>query len=109
MQSHLDGVDSAWATVKGVRLVSDAVAPVAPSALTLSPDLDGGVGIAWGNPPDPDFDHTLVLASTDHMPTSRDDTEATVAYEGTGTAAAFGPVVDGTTVSRLGVGRGHLR
>ncbi len=98
VKSHLDGVDSAWANVKGVRIVSDAVAPAAPSALTLTPDNDGGVGIGWANPADADFDHTLVLASATHMPVSRDDTEATVAYEGTGTAAAFGPFADGTPV-----------
>lgn len=98
VQSHLDGVDSSWSTVKGVRIVSDAVAPAAPSDLALTPDLDGNIAIAWQNPSDPDYDHTLVLASTDHMPTGHDDASATVAYEGTGTAAAFGPVKDGTDV-----------
>jgi subtilisin family serine protease/putative cell wall-binding protein len=97
VQSHLNGVDSAWATAKGVRLVDDAVAPSAPSSLTLTPDLDGGVGIEWTNPADSDFDHVLVLSSTDHMPSSRDDS-AVVSYEGTGTSAAFGPVVDGEHV-----------
>ena len=98
VQSHLNGVDSAWATVKGVGLVSDSVAPAAPSALTLTPDLDGNVGIEWVDPTAPDYSSTLVLASTDHMPTGRDDASATVAYEGTGTVANFGPAVDGQEV-----------
>ena len=98
VQSHLNGVDSAWATVKGVALISDSTPPTAPSALTLTPDLDGNVGIAWANPTAPDYASTLVLASIDRMPTGRDDASATVAYEGTGTVATFGPAVDGREV-----------
>ena len=97
VQSHLNGVDSAWATVKGTRIVTDAVAPPAPSALWLTPDLNGNVGIHWTNPTVADFDHVLVLASSDHTPTSRDES-AVVAYEGTGTAVAYGPVADGEHV-----------
>jgi subtilisin family serine protease/putative cell wall-binding protein len=98
VQSHLNGVDSAAATVKGVRLVSDSTPPAAPSALTLTPDLDGNVGIGWANPTASDYAYTLVLASADRMPMGRDDASATVAYEGTGTVATFGPAIDGRDV-----------
>lgn len=97
VQSHLAGVNSAWATVKGLRIVSDAVAPAAPSRLRLTPDADGRVGIGWANPVVGDFDRVLVLASADRMPTSRDDS-AVVVYEGDGTSATFGPVADGERV-----------
>jgi putative cell wall-binding protein len=96
--AHLNGVDSAVSTVKGVRLVSDSAAPAAPASLRLAPDNDGSVGISWTNPTDADYAETLVLASTDHTPTGRDDAAAIVAYEGTGTAASFGPVADGVGV-----------
>ncbi len=98
VQSHLNGADSAWATVKGVTLASDAIPPAAPTALTLVPDADGNVAISWVNPAVPDYDHTLVLASNDHMPTGPDDASATVSYDGTGTVASFGPSLNGADV-----------
>ena len=97
VQSHLGGIDSAWATVKGTRIVSDATAPAAPGWLKATPDLDGSIALAWGNPTDPDFDRVRVLASTTHVPTLN-DTSATVVAEGREDSANLGPLVDGTKV-----------
>jgi subtilisin family serine protease len=98
VRSNLDGVSSAWAYVKGMRISTDLVAPGAPTSLTASHDSDGHVNVSWDNPVDSDFTATRVLWSEDATPTGPEDPDATVAYEGTGTATVIGSLVHGSHV-----------
>ncbi len=88
----------AWAYVKGIGITTDLIAPAAPGAFAVSPTADGMADVTWINPVDADFDFTRVLWRTDRMPTGPNDPNATVAYEGTGSATSVGPWRNGRMV-----------
>lgn len=98
VRSNHNGTSSAWAYSKGVHISSDATATGEPGSLSATPDSDGHVAVRWTNPTESDFNTTRVLWSEDATPTGPDDPQAEVAYEGTGTATALGPLASGTRV-----------
>lgn len=89
---------SPWAYVRGLQVTDDAVAPSAPSGLSLTPDTNGFAAAAWTNPADADYDYTKVLWRIDRFPTGPSDPHATVALEGTSTAVTVGPAPNGRTI-----------
>lgn len=90
--------DSAWTYVRNLHISSDALAPAAPTDLTVASAGNGWADASWSNPVDADYASTRVVWRTDRVPTGPNDEQATVAAEGTMTSASIGPVPHGETV-----------
>ena len=93
-----NGTPSTWAYSRGHRVSTDGVAPAAPAGLLGTVAGDGVVDLAWTNPADADFSATRVLWRKGTMPSGAYDASATVALEGTATAASISGLAHGERI-----------